>query len=53
MSKNLFIEKPKIKKGRKIVTLILVDNKGEVVFTDWSNVSDNEELKKRIKELER
>lgn len=53
MSKYIFIEKPSIEKGRKIVNLILTDNKGNVVYTEWKNTCDDKELLKRIKELEK
>ena len=51
--KNLFIAKPNLKKGLKIVKLILEDNKGNQYTTEYSNVSDDKELNERMKDLER
>lgn len=51
--KNLFIAKPNLKKGLKIVKLILEDNKGNQYDTEYSNVSDVKDLNKRTKDLER
>lgn len=53
MSKYLILEKPTLKKGQKIVTVVLTDNKGNLMYTDWKNAFDDKELEKKIKELEK
>lgn len=51
--KYVFIEVPSLKKGRKIVSLMVTDNKGEVFSTEWKNTCDDKKLKMRINEMEK
>jgi len=53
MKEYLFLKKPTLKKGQRIVTVCLVDNKGNLMYTDWKNACDNKELGKKIKELKK
>lgn len=51
--KKIFLEAPNLKKGRKIVSVIMADNKGDIVYTNWSYKNDNESLDKQIKEIKK